>query len=222
MSESQRNPTPQLGPTLVIAAAWTLVCAGQYLWHGLDQAGLVRMGANLGELIGKGQWPRLVTSGWLHAGALHLFASVATLAWARPLERQTSAAGFTVIFASSMVGGAVAQALLEPGRPAATASAGAQCVVVATAWLQRQRETPRRGGRLAWFGVIGLQLLALAMPSGGAVAPLAGALTGWAAALLWPWLRNYPQLLRVSAWTYALLVATAFEWLWSATQPWQH
>lgn len=204
----------------MIAATWTLVCAAQYLWHGLDQAGLVRMGANLGELTGKGQWPRLITAGWLHAGALHLFASVTTLAWARPLERQTSGAGFTVIFASSMLGGALAQALLEPASPAATASAGALGVLVATAWLQRQSETPRRGGRLAWFGVIGLQLVALAMPGGGTVAPLAGALTGLAAVMLWPYLRSFPQVLRVSAWTYALLVATAFEWLWSATQPW--
>ncbi len=221
MSESRSAPPPQLGPTLVIAAAWTLVCAGQYLWHGLDQPGLVRMGANLGELVGKGQWPRLLTAGWLHAGALHLFASVTTLAWARPLERQASPTGITVIFASSMLCGALAQALIEPGSPAATASAGALGVLVATTWLGRHSETPRRGGRLALAGVWGLQLLALAMPGGGTVAPLAGALAGLAAATLWPHLRNYPQLLRIGAWTYALLVATAFEWLWSATRPWK-
>jgi rhomboid protease GluP len=221
MSETpQQTQTARLGPTLVVAATWTGICALQYLWHGLDQSGMLRMGANLGDLSLSGQWPRLLTAGWLHSGALHLFASVTTLAWTRPLERQVGGAGFTVILAGSMLGGTLAQALLEPNSPAATASAGALGVLVAATWLQRSAEKPRRGGRLAWMSIWGLQLLALAMPGAGTVAPLGGGLCGLGLALLWPFVRARAQSVRFVAWTYALLVATAFEWLWSATRPW--
>lgn len=203
----------------------TVVCALQYLWGSFDQDALLRLGANMGRVVASGQWPRLLTASWLHVGALHLFVTVATLAWSRPLESKLGRTGWTLVFAGSALVGTALQGALEPDSPAVTGSAGAAGVLAAAAWLSRRPgaahwRLPVVGVRGGWALVTVLQCVALAVPGGGLVAPLCGAAAGLALAAVLPRDLAGRAWAQGLGWLWLLATASAFEWLWSVTRPW--
>jgi len=105
----RRKPLVTIGIVLILA----LVFALQQTLVGSDQLfGLVRVGANAPSLVASGQWYRLMSANFLHAGFLHLYMNgLALLVLGLLLERLMGHARFLLLFLLSALGGAVASAL---------------------------------------------------------------------------------------------------------------
>lgn len=105
----RRKPLVTIGMVLTIALVFGL----QQSLVGSDQLfGLVRVGANAPSLVASGQWYRLVSANFLHAGFLHLYMNgLALLVLGLLLERLMGHARFLLLFLLSALGGAVASAL---------------------------------------------------------------------------------------------------------------
>ncbi len=135
-----------------------------------------------GPIIGDGEWHRLVTGAFLHSGIMHLGMNMYLL-WllGRVLEPALGKVSFGLLYAVSLMGGAVGVMLLSPGSPTVGASGavfGLMGAMVVMQW---------RAGQNPWqSGILTLVLLNLvitfAVPNisiGGHVGGLvAGGLAG--------------------------------------------
>ncbi|MFZ4667986.1 MAG: rhomboid family intramembrane serine protease [Microthrixaceae bacterium] len=101
-----------------------------------------------GPLVADGEWWRLVTGAFLHGGVLHLMMNMFLL-WllAKELEPALGHVGFALVFAVSVVGGALGVMLLSPNDPTLGASGGVFGLMGALIVLQlRARQNPWNSG----------------------------------------------------------------------------
>ena len=107
--------------------------------------------SRFGELtpcIGAGQWYRLITGGFLHAGFLHIaFNMWALFVIGRPLEAALGRVRFSVLYAVSLVGGALGVVivdLLGHGPYAPTVGAWLSVPVLTAVWRRSLRNLAAR------------------------------------------------------------------------------
>jgi membrane associated rhomboid family serine protease len=85
------------------------------------------------------EWWRLVTSGFLHYGLLHILFNMVMLWWfGSPLELLLGRARFLALYFLGILGGAAGALLLAPGRPTVGASAGVFAILGAGLVLERR------------------------------------------------------------------------------------
>lgn len=89
-------------------------------------AGLFRWGALIPPLVADGEWWRVVTSGFLHFGPLHLLFNMAAL-WfiGREVESVLGWARLLAVYAVSLLGGSAAVMLFSPDVGQAAGASGA-------------------------------------------------------------------------------------------------
>jgi membrane associated rhomboid family serine protease len=151
------------------------------LWAGTAE---LRNGSHVIVGIAKGEWWRVVTGGFMHANILHIaFNMFALWSVGMVLERMIGRLRFALIYAVSLLGGAVGALLLsDPMTPTVGASGAIFGVFGALVFLQMSRGiSPWQGGIM---GTIGINLvLTFAIPGisvGGHVGGLLiGALSGF-------------------------------------------
>jgi len=152
-----------------------------------------------GRFVADGEAYRLVTSGFLHYGLLHVGMNMFVLWWlGRLLEPGIGGARLLLIYAVSMVGGSLGALLLDPN--ALTAGASGAVFGVAGAVAVAERASPSRGQSTGVLGFLAINIvISLAIPGislGGHVGGLVlGAL---AAGVLWG-SRRWPLYVRLAA-----------------------
>ncbi len=126
---SARAGIPWITLTALVAmlVAFGIECRAGALGRAED---LIRLGANAGWLVERGEWWRLATGSLLHRSAAHLAGNgVLLLILASRLERLYGGARYTAVLLASALGGAVASAWLPPPLASVGASAGAYGLV---------------------------------------------------------------------------------------------
>ena len=133
-----------------------------------------------GPLVSEGEWYRLVTSGFLHAGLLHIgFNMFALFFLGRILEPSIGTPRFLAVYAASLLGGAFGALLLDPNALTIGASGAIFGIFGATFVIARWR------GFDAVASSIGIVLLInLALTFGAANISIGGHLGGLAAGLI--------------------------------------
>jgi membrane associated rhomboid family serine protease len=135
--------------------------------------------------VGQGQWYRLITGGFLHAGFLHVAMNMWAL-WVLgpPLEVALGRVRFVILYAVSLLGGALGVVVVDRlGDPALTVGASGAIfgLLGALVLLQRSRGIGFTQSGLA--GVIGLNLLiTFAIPGISIGGHIGGLVVGAAAA----------------------------------------
>ena len=101
---------------------WTLLAVNLVLWLAMEARGgsgqsdvLLDFGAIHAPYVSAGEYWRLLTSIFLHAGLMHLlFNSIGLLLFGRIVERLYGHVGFAVIYLLAGVGGGIASFVLNP------------------------------------------------------------------------------------------------------------
>jgi membrane associated rhomboid family serine protease len=106
-----------------------------------------------GPWVADGEWWRLVTSGFLHAGPIHVFFNMLLLWWfGRPLEEYLGRGRFLGVYAISILAGAAGALMLSPDRPTVGASGAVFGILGAGLVLERQRINVFGGSALLVVG----------------------------------------------------------------------
>jgi rhomboid protease GluP len=129
----QRRPVA----TWALAATIAVVFALQFLWDATEGGPtLVRMGALVPGLVRDGEWWRLVSCTFLHAGFLHLLLNVVVLLMlGNVLERILGTSRFLVLYGASALAGSLASLLAGDDRISVGASGALWGLLVADAVL---------------------------------------------------------------------------------------
>lgn len=140
-------------------------------------------GATYGPLVAQGEWFRLVTGGFLHAGPLHLAMNMFLL-WllGQALEPALGRSQFVALYVVSLLGGSLGVMLVDPAAPTVGASGAVFGLMGALTVLQmRAGHNPWRSG-IGTLIVLNL-VITFMVPGisiGGHVGGLvAGALAAW-------------------------------------------
>jgi len=92
---------------------------------------LFRYGAMYSDAIERGEYWRMITAGFLHAGPLHILGNMLCLMlWGGPLERRLGALYFTLIYLSGLLGGAIVSDISHPGPYLSVGASGAISAVL--------------------------------------------------------------------------------------------
>lgn len=148
---------------------------------GLGQLG--EDGALFGPLVAEGEWWRIVTSGFLHIGPVHLLFNMFALYNLGPtLEREVGRLRFVLLYLTSLLTGSLAVLLIDPNAATAGASGAIFGLLGVLLIAQRARGiNPWRSGvggilllnLLITFGIPGISI-------GAHIGGLAGGvLSGW-------------------------------------------
>ncbi len=144
-------------------------------------------GALFGPLVAQGEWWRLLTSGFLHAGIMHLGMNMLML-WflSQELEPALGRLRFAVLYVVSLLGGAFGVMLLSPVSPTVGASGAVFGLLGALVVLQlRAKQNPWQSG-IAGLVLVNI-LFTFMMPGISIGGHLGGLFAGAAAgALLQP------------------------------------
>jgi len=130
------TPTPPATPPTQQRAAprtlvaWAITAINVAVWLAMEASGgstrtqtLILFGAKVNSLIAQGEYWRLLTSVFLHIGALHLlFNSIALLSFGRLAETIYGHGRFLAIYLVAGVSGSVLSAILNPRGISAGAS----------------------------------------------------------------------------------------------------
>jgi membrane associated rhomboid family serine protease len=173
---------PVVVPTLialnVAVFAWTVVEAGDVM--GNARAGLFREWALVPGLVHAGEWWRVVTSGFLHIGPIHLLVNMLAL-WVlgRDLETVLGRGRFLAVYLVSLLGGAAAVMLFyAPNQAVAGASAAVFGLMGGLAVVLRRLRIPM--GQVV--GVILMNVvISLVIPGISLIGHLGGLVVGAAA-----------------------------------------
>ena len=146
----------------VMAFLWATAQSGTILGIGsraLADGGLFAFGRDLDGTgfigVAEGEWYRLVTSGFLHSGLMHLAFNMWALWILGPqLERELDRSRFVTLYFTSMLGGSAGVMLLDPDVATVGASGAVFGLFGCVAVLQRA------AGQNLWRSGIG-QVLAL-------------------------------------------------------------
>jgi membrane associated rhomboid family serine protease len=112
------------------------------------QGGVYENGVIWGPLVADGEWWRVVTGGFLHAGVLHLGMNMFLL-WllGKELEPALGRARFALVYAVSLLGGALGVLVVSPNSPTLGASGAIFGLMGALVVLQlRARQNPWNTG----------------------------------------------------------------------------
>lgn len=150
-----------------------------------------------GPFVYQGEWWRLVTSAFMHAGVLHLGMNMLLL-WflAQEMEQPLGRLQFTTTYAVSIMGGSLGVLLLSPVSPTLGASGGVFGLMGALVVLQlRAKQNPWNSGI---GGLVVLNLaLTFAVPGISAGGHIGGLLAGGLAGAIVepiPWGRADPRI----------------------------
>jgi len=175
---------------LLLACYVATVIAGA---HPISPSGeqLLKLGARHGPAIADGQWWRMLTSGLLHYGALHLVFNLwALLDIGPPTERALGRGPFAVVYLLSTIGASIVALVANPLAISAGASGAVFGVYGASlAWLlANRRSLPQAlwAGRLRSLAILFLVNIGIGLTASsiGLAAHLGGAGTGMLAGWL--------------------------------------
>jgi membrane associated rhomboid family serine protease len=137
---------------------------------------LFQRGALYGPLVADGEWWRLVTSGFLHGGLIHIFFNSIMLWWfGRPLELLLGRGRFVGIYLVSLLAGSAGALLVRPDVPTIGAS-GAVFGILGAGLVLERKQIAVFGGAAAAVVVLNLAL-SFMLPNisiGGHIGGLAG------------------------------------------------
>jgi membrane associated rhomboid family serine protease len=135
------------------------------------------LGALYGPFVARGAWWRLLTSGFLHSGLIHLTLNmVALVAFGSMLEREVGRLAFIAIYLASLVAGSLGVLLLSPMVPTLGASGAIFGVLGSILVGQRMAGISVRSSGILALIVINV-IFTLATPGisiGGHIGGLAG------------------------------------------------
>jgi membrane associated rhomboid family serine protease len=125
--------------------------------RGVGGSGLVSDGSIYGPAIADGEWWRLVTGGFLHAGLLHLAFNMYLL-WilGGALERYAGTARFLAIYFVALLWGSAGALLLSPDSRTVGASGAVFGLMAALFLLERQKGIALLGGSVGALLAINL------------------------------------------------------------------
>lgn len=116
-------------------------------------------GSVYAAVVADGEWWRLASAGFIHAGLMHLgFNMFALWILGGPLEQYVGTARMLVIYASAVLWGSVGALVMSPGSPTVGASGGVFGLMAALLVLSRQQ-----GMDMVFSSVGGLLLINLAI-----------------------------------------------------------
>jgi membrane associated rhomboid family serine protease len=140
-----------------------VLSGGQSIMGGGDlvrEGGLVRLGQfRSGEVVGvaNGEWYRLISSGFLHYGFIHLaFNMYALYILGALIERVAGPVRFGLVYFVSLLAGSLGALLVSPNSLTAGASGAVYGLMGAALALERSRGIPVRNS-----GIIGVLVLNL-------------------------------------------------------------
>jgi membrane associated rhomboid family serine protease len=150
-----------------------------------------------GPAVADGEWYRIITSGFLHYGILHLlFNMYALYILGTMLEPSIGALRFSLIYAVSLIAGSVGALLLDPNALTAGASGAVFGLMGAAILVMRNRGVnPWQSGIGIWlFLNLAITFTASSISIGGHIGGLiGGALTAWVVVEL-------PEMVRLPRW----------------------
>jgi membrane associated rhomboid family serine protease len=147
-----------------------------------DRGRIFNEGALFGPFVGTGDWWRVITSAFLHAGPIHLLFNMLALWWfGRPLETVVGSVRFVGLYLASALAGSAGALLLSPTTPTVGASGAIYGILGAGLVLERKRVYVFGGAALAF---ILLNLVLTFTLSGISIGGHLGGLAGGVACML--------------------------------------
>jgi membrane associated rhomboid family serine protease len=193
---------PVVVPTLIAlnaaVYAWTAVEAGSPTYNVVS--GLFQEWSLVPGFVHAGEWWRVLTSGFLHIGPIHLlFNMMALWVLGRDLETVLGRGRFLAVYSVSLLGGAAAVMLFyAPDEQVAGASGAVFGLMGALVVVLRRLKVP--AGQV--FGLIGINvLISFLIPGISLIGHLGGLVVGAAATAA---LVYAPQRSRIAVQTAAL------------------
>jgi membrane associated rhomboid family serine protease len=154
---------------------------------------LIDDGGLLGPAISNdGEWYRIVTAGFLHAGLIHLGLNMFVLyVLGTLLEPAIGTARFVAIYLVSLVAGAVGALLLDPNQVTVGASGAIYGLFAAAFLVARQRGVEQLASQIAFWVILNL-VLTFSIPGISIGGHLGGLVGGALGAILVLALERYP------------------------------
>ncbi|MBO0685884.1 MAG: rhomboid family intramembrane serine protease, partial [Candidatus Dormibacteraeota bacterium] len=209
-----RTPTVTyvlIGTNLFIWAAGALLTLQSGSAAGLFSGdALVGLGGLYGPRVASGEWWRIITSGFLHAGLLHVgFNMLALFALGPSLENALGRLRFVVLYFTALIAGSLGALILSPGQ--LTVGASGAIFGLMGAFLAGRPAGFRPGQIVPWI-VINL-VLTVYMPG----ISIGGHLGGLAGGFLAGFVLFRPELQgRRMGWAVAACLALAVACFWAA------
>ncbi len=129
---------------------------------GINGGGNSRLAVDLGlfgPFVADGQWYRIITAAFVHAGIIHLLFNMIVLWWlGGALERYAGTTRMGLIFLTSIVWGSAGALLLDPMALTVGASGGIYGLMAALLVLERQQGIALLGSGLGVFLLLNLAL----------------------------------------------------------------
>jgi membrane associated rhomboid family serine protease len=172
---------------------------------------LLEKAALNGPKVADGEWYRIITSGFMHYGFLHLlFNMYALYILGSLLEPVVGRLRFALIYFISLIAGSVGALILDPNALTAGASGAVFGLMGATVLVGRHRGIdPWQSGIVIWLGLnLAITFTVSSISVGGHIGGLiGGAVAGWV-------LVELPDVVRIPRWgaetVAALLGVVAF------------
>ena len=179
----------------------------------IRDGGLVGFGLSVDGPIGvaEGEWYRLITGAFLHAGVLHLGLNMFALyILGSLLEPALGSARFAGVYAASVLAGAFGALLLDPNEVTVGASGGVFGLMAAAFLIARNRGLDQLASQIGFFVVINL-VFTFSIPNISVGGHLGGLLGGGLAALVFSALerRRLPNTAALEAAAMVAICAVA-------------
>jgi membrane associated rhomboid family serine protease len=137
-----------------------------------------------GPFIADGQWYRIITSAFVHAGLIHLIFNMIVLWWlGGALERYAGSLRFSGIYLASVIWGAFGALLFAPDALTVGASGGIYGLMAALLVLERQQGIALLGSSVGIFLLLNLGIT-FVIPGISIGGHLGGLVGGFLAALV--------------------------------------
>ena len=170
---------------IVICVLVTIVELTQGL--GLNGGGNAQIAVDLGlfgPFVAEGQWYRIITAAFVHAGLIHLIFNMIVLWWlGGALERYAGSVRMGLVFLSSVVWGSAGALLMAPDALTVGASGGIYGLMAALLVLERQQGMALLGSGLGVFLLLNLGL-SFVLPGISIGGHLGGIVGGFLAAIV--------------------------------------
>jgi membrane associated rhomboid family serine protease len=145
--------------------------------RGVAGSSIASDGGVIGRAVADGEWYRLLTAGFIHAGLLHLAFNMYALWWlGGALERYAGTGRMLTIYFASILWGSAGALLLSPDSLTVGASGGVFGLMAALLVLERQKGVSLLGGSVATVLLLNL-VITFAFPGisiGGHLGGIAG------------------------------------------------
>lgn len=141
-------------------------------------------GALYGPAVAHGDWYRLITSGFLHAGLIHIaFNMFVLFVLGRILEPAIGTPRFVAVYLAGLFAGSFGALLLDPTTPTVGASGAIFGLMAATFVIARQRGVDQVAGQIAFWILFNL-VISVSNPEISLGGHLGGLIGGGLAALI--------------------------------------